>query len=364
MRHEIKEIEIYKATSKISQPIADSTHTISEIAFYVVEVVLENHIRGQGYLLAFHYSPAGIEGALQDIRSFVLRKGYCVYETVRLKNDYDIEAEYFGVNGLQKWAAAAVNVAMWDAWGKCLDAPIWKILGSGARKIPVYGSGGWLSYSDEELLDEVVGYKNRGFTAVKIKVGSSQGVEHDLQRLTLCREALGTGVNIMMDANQGLTVADALTLAIRAEKLGIRWFEEPVKNTDFAGYELLRQKAGISLAMGEREYDCEALKALISRNALDMWQPDLIRIGGVEEWRHSVALGNAYHIPALPHYYKDYDVPLLCTVSRGYGAESFDWIDGIIDNTMHIENGYAYPREGAGWGFQFLPQYLTPIVTV
>lgn len=60
----------------------------------------------------------------------------------------------------------------------------------------------------------------------------------------------------------------------------------------------------------------------------------------------------------LPHYYKDYDVPLLCTVRKPYGAESFDWIDGIIDNTMRIENGYAYPREGAGWGFSFKPEAL------
>ena len=69
----------------------------------------------------------------------------------------------------------------------------------------------------------------------------------------------------------------------------------------------------------------------------------------------------AYNIPVLPHYYKDYDVPLLGTVRKPYGAESFDWIDGIIDNTMRIENGYAYPREGAGWGFSFKPEALVEI---
>lgn len=361
MKNRIKDVRIHRATSTLTRPIADSTHSIDKIAFYVVETELENGVLGQGYLLSFHYSPNGIEGALRDLRNFMLEKGYRVFETVRMKADYEAEAEYFGNNGLQKCALAAVNVAMWDAWGKCLDTPIWKLLGAGRSKIPVYGSGGWLSYSDEELLDEVLGYKKRGFTAVKIKVGSRQGVEHDLHRLKRCREALGGGVRIMMDANQGMDVASALELAERAKAIGIQWFEEPVKNTDYAAYELLRNKCGISLAMGEREYNCEALKALIARNALDMWQPDLIRIGGVEEWRNSVALANGYHIPALPHYYKDYDVPLLCTVSQAYGAESFDWIDGIIDNTMRIVDGYAYPREGAGWGFRFLEQFLTEI---
>ncbi|WHH61628.1 mandelate racemase/muconate lactonizing enzyme family protein [Petroclostridium sp. X23] len=361
MKHDIKDVRLYRAVSTLSKPIADATHSISKIAFDVVEVELESGIIGQGYLLSFHYSPNAIEGALKDIRKFILENGYKVYETVKMKQDYDKEAEYFGNNGLQKWAIATVNVAMWDAWGKTLDMPIWKILGSSMQKIPVYGSGGWLSYSDEELLEEVLDYKSRGFAAVKIKVGSKNGVEHDVHRLKKCREALGDSVKIMMDANQGMDVPTALELSDKAMAIGIQWFEEPIKNTDYAGYQLLRSKCGIALAMGEREYDCEALKALISRNALDMWQPDLIRIGGVEEWRNSAALSISYGIPVLPHYYKDYDVPLLCTIPKVYGAESFDWIDEIIDNTMRIENGCAYPREGAGWGFSFKKEYLEEI---
>ena len=283
-----------------------------------------------------------------------------MYETVRVKADWDKEAEYFGNTGLNTCAVAALNIAMWDAWGRSCGLPVWKMLGANQTKIPVYGSGGWISYSDQELLDEVLDYKSRGFTAVKIKVGSGN-VQKDLERLRKCREALGDSVKIMMDANQGMDVPTALKLSEQAKAIGIHWFEEPVSHTDFAGYELLRNKCGIALAMGEREYDCEALKNLIERNALDLWQPDLVRLGGVEGWRNSAALAEAYEIPVLPHYYKDYDVPLLCTIRNPYGAESFDWIDGIIDNKMHIENGFAYPREGAGWGFRFKEEYLQEV---
>lgn len=361
MNPTIKKAAFYKAVSKISKPIADSTHTISKIAFYVVEVETEEGVRGQGYLLSFHYSTNGIEGVLRDCRDFILGKEYNAYETVRAKNEWDMEAEYFGNTGLNTCAMAAFNVAMWDAWGHTVGQPIWKLLGANGKKIPIYGSGGWISYTDEELLDEVLDYKSRGFTAVKIKVGHPEGIERDLQRLSLCREKLGSGVKIMMDANQGMDVVAALKIAEQAKEIGLQWFEEPVPHTDFAGYQLLRQKCGIALAMGEREYDCEALKSLISRNAIDLWQPDLIRLGGVEEWRNSAALANAYQLPVLPHYYKDYDVPLLCTIARPYGAESFDWIDGIIDNTMRIENGFAYPREGIGWGFRFKEEFMEEV---
>jgi L-alanine-DL-glutamate epimerase-like enolase superfamily enzyme len=354
----IKDVRLYSAISQLSRPIADSTHKIPAIKFYVVEIETAVGVTGQGYLLSFHYSPAAIEGALKDLKKFVLERDYLINETIRMKQEYDIEAEYFGNEGLLRWAYGAINVAMWDAWGKTLGQPIWRLLGTNGKKIPVYGSGGWINYTNEELLEEVTTYKKRGFQAVKVKVGSPE-MERDIERLTKCREALGSHVKIMMDANQGMSVSDSIKLSDIARPLGIHWFEEPVSNKDFAGYEIIRNKTGISLAMGEREYDLEALKELIRRNAIDLWQPDLLRLGGVEMWRESALLANAYQIPCLPHYYKDYDVVLLATIPNPYGAESFDWIDAIIDNPLVIDNGYAGQRQGAGWGFSFKHNFLT-----
>lgn len=88
MKHSIKDVKIYSAVSTLTKPIADSTHTISKIAFYVLEVELESGVTGQGYLLSFHYSPGAIEGALKDLKKFVLEHGYQAYETVKVKMDY------------------------------------------------------------------------------------------------------------------------------------------------------------------------------------------------------------------------------------------------------------------------------------
>lgn len=360
MKTLIKDINIYKAKSKISQNIADATHSISEIAFYVVEVKLENGVIGQGYLLSFHYSPNAILGSLKDIKKFILDREYHAYETLKLRDAWNDESEYFGIDGIQKWAYATLNIAMWDAWGKTLNVPIWKLLGNSGNKAPVYGSGGWLSYSDEELIEEVTNYKARGFKAVKIKVGSKEE-NRDIDRLKKVREAVGNDIKIMMDANQGMDVPSALKLSNEASKINIHWFEEPVKHNDFAGYEILRRKTNISLAMGEREYNTEALKTLINKNAIDLWQPDIVRIGGVEAWLESSHYANAHNIPVLPHYYKDYDVPLLCTITNGYGSESFDWIDAIIDEPMRVENGFAYPRNKPGWGFEFKKEFLLKV---
>lgn len=356
----IKDLKIYKATSKTSRKIADATHDISDISFYIAEVITNKEIRGQGYLLSFHYSPNAIKGALKDLKNLILENEYHIYETVKLKKDFEAETEYFGNSGLQRWASAVLNIAMWDAWGNELQQPIWKILGGSKVKIPVYGSGGWLSYTDQELIEEVTDYKKRGFKAVKIKVGSAN-IERDIQRIKKVREVIGRDIKIMIDANQGLEVPEAIKLSKLASDIGIHWFEEPIIHDDFSGYEIIRRKTNIALAMGEREYNCTALKELIRRNALDLWQPDIIRIGGVEEWKKSASLAAINNIPVLPHYYKDYDVPLLTTISKPYGAESFDWIDELIDNKMKIEDGYIYPRERNGWGFKFKKEHLEEI---
>ena len=357
----IKDMRIYQATSEVSRPIADATHSIDEIRFYVVELETYDGVLGQGYILGFHYSPAGIAGALRDVKSFLLQNSYHAYECPQFMHDYEQECEYFGVVGLQRWALAAVNVAMWDAWARTLDQPVHRLLGCHGRRIPVYGSGGWLNYSDAELLEEVSGYKSRGFGAVKIKVGS-EDMERDVRRLHLVREHVGASVGIMVDANQGMDVSSAIQLMKATQDIGIAWFEEPVSNTNFDGYASIHASTSVSLAMGEREYNDVALRELIGRRAIDLWQPDIIRIGGVEAWRSSASLAAAYHVPVLPHYYKDYDVPLLATVPLPFGAESFDWVDGIIDNPLRIENGFAFPREGPGWGFRFIEKHLTEIV--
>ena len=196
VKEKIKDIHFYRAVSDISRPIADSTHTISQIGFYIVELMTAEGVRGQGYVLSFHYSPGAMEGALRDVCSFISAGEYAVYDMVLARADWDREAEYFGNTGINNCAIAAVNLAMWDAWGHTCRQPVWKMLGANRRRIPVYGSGGWISYTDQELLEEVLDYKKRGFKAVKIKVGSGS-IERDAERLAKCREALGDSVKIM-----------------------------------------------------------------------------------------------------------------------------------------------------------------------
>ncbi|MFY0626583.1 MAG: mandelate racemase/muconate lactonizing enzyme family protein [Reichenbachiella sp.] len=354
----IKDVKLFKASTELKKPISDATHTLTEISFIVMRIQLENGVIGESYLLSFQYSRNAIIGALKDVIPVI--KGHKANETGIVYKKLEGLFEYFGNQGLLRWAQAAVNIAMWDAWAKSQGQPIHKLLGVTQEKVSIYGSGGWISYSIDELIEEVTDYADRGFKAVKIKVGSPK-VSTDLMRLTKVRDAVGDKVDIMMDANQGMDLPSAIKLANGAKELNIHWFEEPVNHQDFQAYQVLKNQTGISLAMGEREFDTLPLRELVTRNALDIWQPDLLRIGGVEAWRSSAALAESFHLPVLPHFYKDYDVPLLCTIQNGVGAESFDWVDPLIDNPMVIKDGYAQPHDRPGWGFNFIDDKLTEI---
>jgi len=346
----ITALDFFEADSPLTRPIADATHAIPAIRFLIARLTLADGTVGEGYLLAFHFSPGAIRGALADVRAMAL--GRNATQTREFDRDCDQAFEYFGDVGLQRWARGLVNLAMWDARGRQAGKPVWQLLGGKSQRVPAYGSGGWLSYSIDELLTEATGYVKRGFTAVKLKVGS-RDQERDIERITKVREAVGPGVRVMIDANQGLDYPKALALAKRADPLGIHWFEEPFPHTDFASYAKLKQNTRMQLAMGEREYDLVALRELAARSALDLWQPDILRLGGVEGWLDSAALAREYRLPVLPHFYKEYDTALACTIPDGYGVESFDWVDGLIDRPVRIKNGYAYPSDGPGWGFSF-----------
>jgi L-alanine-DL-glutamate epimerase-like enolase superfamily enzyme len=354
----IKNVQFFRAVSPLSRPIADSTHAIPEIAFLVTRLTLESGVTGEAYLLAFHYSQQAIAGALRDIGPMTV--GWDANQTGAFIKHYEKESEYFGNPGIHRWALGSINIAMWDAWAKSLRVPVWKMFGTHHLRVPLYGSGGWLSYSIAELLDEVTRYVKRGFRAVKIKVGAPD-LQHDIERLTRVRETVGARVQIMMDANQGMNLATAAELAAAVRDLKITWFEEPLPNTDFDGYAQLRRGAGISLAMGEREFNLVALRELINRGGIDLWQPDLLRLGSVEAWRASAALAEGHQLPVLPHYYKEYDVPLLMTIPNAHGAESFDWVDDLITHPIRMKDGFAFANDGPGWGFKFKDERLVEL---
>jgi len=206
--------------------------------------------------------------------------------------------------GLPISALSAIDIALWDIKGKALGLPIYKLLGGAYReKAHVYATGLYepqhVPSITEALVEEALGYKKDGFSAMKLKIG--YGIETDMKYIKAVREAIGDDMTLMVDANHAYCAAEAIQLARQMESYHIYWFEEPVPPEDIDGYIEVKQKSNILITGGECEFTRYGFRELITRRAVDILQPDLCATGGFTEIMKIVAMASAWNVPVIPH---------------------------------------------------------------
>ncbi len=219
-----------------------------------------------------------------------------------------------GRKGIAFCAISALDIALWDLKAKALDLPLYRLLGPYTDTVPVYGSGGWTNFSESELVAEQVGYVERGFPRVKMKVGKDFGMseDEDVKRLAAVRKAVGDDVEIYVDANNGYYAKQAIRMSQIFEQFDVKWFEEPVLADDIEGLAMVSQSTTIPVATGEHEYTKFGFKDLIARGGADIVQPDIGRVGGVTEWMKVAHIAHAFNLPVAPHAYQLIHLHVAC----------------------------------------------------
>ena len=184
-----------------------------------------------------------------------------------------------GRPGVGAMAISAVDIALWDLKSKLLDLCLADALPRFHAAVPIYGSGGFTSYSATRLREQLEGWMETGLSRVKVKVGRDPGA--DPRRLSLCREVIGEEVELMVDANGAFEPKQALGRAGEYADFGVGYLEEPVSSEDRAGLRLLRERgpAGMAIAAGEYEWDLPQFADLAG--CVDIMQADVTRVGGI-----------------------------------------------------------------------------------
>jgi len=205
-----------------------------------------------------------------------------------------------GRPGIASTAISAVDSALWDLKARLLGVPLVTLLGGVRERVELYGSGGFTSYSDEQLERQLGGWADDGFRRMKMKIGREPGL--DAGRVAAARSAIGTAA-LMVDANGALDRKQALALAERFAELDVVWFEEPVSSDDLAGLRLLRDRApgGMEIAAGEYGYDLPYFRRMLEAGAVDVLQADATRCAGITGFLGAGALCEAYGIPLSAH---------------------------------------------------------------
>ncbi|HEY1225822.1 MAG TPA: mandelate racemase/muconate lactonizing enzyme family protein [Ramlibacter sp.] len=198
-------------------------------------------------------------------------------------------------------ALSGIDMALWDIRGKAARMPLYELLGGTRRRLPAYAGGIALGYQPKEsLADEAQGYVERGYRALKLRLGDNP--QADIARVLHVRQALGESVDILTDANTAYTIADARRVLPVLADIRAGWLEEPFACNDFASYrEAARITPLVPLAAGENHYTRFEFAQLLEAGAVQVWQPDLSKCGGITEGVRIAAIASAWRIPIHPH---------------------------------------------------------------
>jgi len=262
------------------------------------------------------------------------------------------------VGAITSLAFAAVDTAVWDARTKAVDVPLWKAAGGARSEIDVYDTeGGWLHLTGDQIVEAAVASQARGMRGVKVKVGKPSAHE-DFRRLALLREAVGADFDIMIDANQAFTAAEAIRRARLFEPLDIFWFEEPLPADDIAGHASLRAATSIPVAVGESMYSVGQFGAYLRTGAAAIVQPDVARVGGITPWLKIAHLAEAHNVSVAPHFLMELHAPLVCAIPNALYLEHIPQLRALTRTQLRIENGMAIasdvPGLGIDWDFDAL----------
>jgi L-alanine-DL-glutamate epimerase-like enolase superfamily enzyme len=248
-----------------------------------------------------------------------------------------------GRPGIVSMAISAVDIALWDLKARLLDVSLTTLLGAVRGSVPVYGSGGFTSYSDKQLQNQLSGWVEQGITRVKMKVG--RNVEADVLRVAAARAAIGHETELFVDANGAYDRKQALQQAECFADCSVSWFEEPVTSDDLEGLRLVRDRAplGMEVAAGEYGYDATYFRRMLASGSVDVLQADATRCGGVTGFLQAAALCESFNIPLSAH-----TAPLIHT-HLGSAATPLRHLEYFHDHvrieTMFFD-GVSVPMKG------------------
>lgn len=268
------------------------------------------------------------------------------------------QPKLLGRRGLTTRTISAIDIALWDLRGKLFGQPVFKLLGGFQSKVLAYVAGGY--YEDgkglPELADEMVANVGLGARAIKMKVGALDP-RLDADRVRAVREAVGSDVKILVDANGAYRSYEAVAFARRIEELDIYWFEEPVAPDDYDGHALVSRSTIIPVATGENEYTRYGFRDLIEHRSAAILNADAQVLGGVTEFLKVAALAQAHDLPIAPHGNQDVHVHLVSAIPNGLIVEYYrDNVDPMwgrfLRNHLHLEDGFVSPPDRPGFGIE------------
>lgn len=288
--------------------------------------------------------------------------GSC-FDRVKGENPFDVERIWDRMYNFNRkpvakgeyiMAMGSIDMAVWDIIGKVLNLPVYKVLGACRNRVEVYAAGGYYANwkSNDDLQEEMAGYVEEGFGAVKMKVGG-EPLAADRERVKLVREAIGPDTKLLIDANNAWKAYEAIRFIHAVEEFNPFWFEEPVVPDDFAGAAEVRVETDVPVVVGENEFTRWGARDLIMAGSGDILNLDTVKAGGITEYKKIAALASAFHIPVAPHGSPHMAIHLLASVPNTLIMETYPGVEHQYNPALPlypVNDGYIEVPDRPGLG--------------
>jgi L-alanine-DL-glutamate epimerase-like enolase superfamily enzyme len=339
-------------TIPTDQPEADGTLAWSSTTMVIAEVTASG-ATGLGYT----YGAAACKPLIDDKLAPVVT-GSPVADVPGAAQAMIRATRNEGRPGVVSSAISAVETALWDLKGRLLGLPVCRLLGLARDAVPVYGSGGFTTYSDQQAEEQLQRWVGEcGIPRVKIKIAESWGTrpERDLARIAFARKVIGNEVELFVDANGGYTRKQAIRMAHAMAESEVAWFEEPVSSDDLDGLREVRDQVSPDVAAGEYGYDLAYFARMVRAGAVDCLQADVTRCGGIYEWIRAAAVAAGVGLQVSGHCAPSLHLHVAASVPNFRHLEYFAdhvRIEGMFfDGARSASAGQLYPdldRPGLG----------------
>lgn len=257
------------------------------------------------------------------------------------------------VGAITSLALAAIDTALWDL--RCMRAglPLWRMAGGTKPSVPLYSTeGGWLHIETDALVSDALAQQAKGFSGSKIKIGKPT-LSADRDRLKAVRDAVGDEYQILVDANQSFTLAEARRRAQMLAEFDIGWFEEPLPADDIGAHVQLTAGSPVPIAVGESMYSLSQFKDYLASNACTVVQADVARVGGITPWLKIAHMAEAFNVAICPHFLMELHVSLTCAVPNAPMLEYIPQLDDITHSRLDIRDGKAHAPMAPGLGIEW-----------
>lgn len=258
---------------------------------------------------------------------------------------------WVGPGGLLHCAIAPLDIALWDALGKTLGQPLYRLLGGYQDRIAAYASDGmWYNLSLDDVAAAARHHVTQGFRAVKLRLGGEARPAAQAQRVRAVRQAVGPDVQILVDATESWQRPQALQTGRALQEAGIAWLEDPIHHQDLEGLSQLSSLLEVPVAAGEHLYGLRNFRDLMQARAVNIAIIDLARIGGITPWRKVAALAQAFETRVCGHVVPEIHVHLLAAIPNACMVEYVPRSAAILAEMPAIEDGRMVPPPAPGLG--------------